>query len=233
MDFPACAGALANAAGRIDRGLEECRRSPAGVLFGDIAAHFVDGILSWQEDTAAQFCNSPELQVASKKFGEAAIESELQPEFTELERLELEVNFNISPDEILRRGGQSPEHWEFRGILPRPGTTRVTAVIGTFNRAMTRAQMVNWLYGPFYSSGAWVREAYLQVRPEYDGRGAIAFPCEGSRWHDLFGKHGKDERDCMPGLWHDDGRMGVRSLDDIGDPVRAGRRVVFLVHDGV
>ena len=125
MNFSQFGGALANAAGRIQRGILK-----AGV---DICQ--ADHVIS-------PFCDSEDLERAAEKFGREQLESRLKPEFTQLAQFDLVADFSLSPDEILRRGGQRPSDWEFRGVCPKSGISRVWLVVGSFNKAMTRGQML-------------------------------------------------------------------------------------------
>jgi hypothetical protein len=154
---------------------------------------------------------------------------------TVLETLKVKVDWDLPPDEHVIISGLNPDHWVYRGspaLLAPKGTTESTIAIVTLDETMAIGEIVPWVLAKtqsgFHGSGAWVREGYLSARPDYDGKGAILFPDEGrSLWADNW--ETRSDGLCVPGIWHDNGRMGPRSLDWIGDKWRAGKRIALRV----
>ena len=143
------------------------------------------------------------------------------------EILELEVDNIIEPDEILRRGDQNPADWEYVGKRPEAGTRKVRAAIGWLNKAWTEEKVAELLAKPdclMKGSGAWVCEAFLKVRPCYDGNGWIGFPDpNSSRWRD---RH--SERVFFPDLCYD-GTDWHRRLHRMRDMWHAEFRLCLLL----
>ena len=125
--------------------------------------------------------------------------------FTVDETVELEVDGSTSSKDILRRGGHDPGDWEHLGEQPESGTRMVRAAIGRLNRPWTEEELTALLTKPgcpLKGSGAWGGEAFLKVRPSYDGKGWIGFPDSNtSRW-----RHRSDGGVYFPRLW----RVGTR-----------------------
>ncbi len=74
-------------------------------------------------------------------------------------------------------------------------------------------------------NAAWTREAFLRLVPVYDNKDEIAFVDEeASLWEDTF----NGGEIVYPGLFHDKGRTGARSMNSDSVGWRRGKRF-FLV----
>lgn len=180
------------------------------------------------EEALKVFFTGDVLPKAARRYSEGLLQEALPLIFTEEKRLELLVDYSISPEVLLTRSGQDPNRWEYLGHRPFPGRRHETLVIGHFNKRVSGTIALEWLRrdGHFIGSGAWVREEYLLHYPSYDRESSMAFPDETTS---LWREPGPRDGACFPGLWHDYGRGGVRSWDFVGNEWRAGSRFVFLV----
>lgn len=143
--------------------------------------------------------------------------------FTIDEVLELEVDYALGSSELNDRMGISVMGWEYVGTEPKPEVRRVKAAIGRMNRPWTEEQVTALLAKPgcqFRGSGAWGREAFLEKRPRYDGKGWIGFPdASSSRW-----RYRRVRGVCFPLLWGAFGGDWYRGLVRVKDEgAREGR----------
>ena len=160
--------------------------------------------------------------------------------FTIEEVLDLAVDYALTPAEISKRSNLGDNDWEYVGTAPGAlGQRKVKALVGRLNRNWTEEQVTGLLAKPgclLKGSGAWVGDAYLSLRPNYDGKGNyIGFPDAGtSRWRlvrvgDVY----------FPFLWYDHGWRWYRRLRWVGSERRASLpslpalRVAALGHSGL
>jgi hypothetical protein len=149
----------------------------------------------------------------------------------ELREVRILQSFNeeISPEEILKRGGQYPGHWRYHAAGPRkiPHVLKVYIAVLKEVRMIEEIVMsqIEYRNVTLVGAGAWVREIWLSHFPHYDYAGPILFPGKDSLWEDECDPRGGI---CTTGAWHDGGRVGPRSLDWLGDQWRAGRRIAFV-----
>lgn len=147
------------------------------------------------------------------------------------EYLELEVDYTLAPAEIRRRAGLDERDWEHVGTVPSAnGKRKVKLAIGYLNRQWAEYRLHDLLAKPgckLAGSGAWVREAYRQARPNYDGKGPIAFPDkETSRWRGLrFGGL------CFLCLWLHDVRPWYQDLRHNGYEWSVAHRLCLVVRE--
>jgi hypothetical protein len=125
------------------------------------------------------------------------------------ESIDLPVDYTITPEEIQKRSALPERDWRYLGMAPTAtGLQDLKAVIGHLNRTWTDTQVTTLLAKtgcPLRGSGAWVREAFLAVRPNHDRQGSIFFLDNyTSRWQQV-----RIDHLCFPSLQGDnDGTWG-------------------------
>ena len=145
--------------------------------------------------------------------------------FTSDESLTLEVDYSILPDKIIKLSGYDEKDWEYLSAKPK-GKKKATVLIGTLNKSWEEESLEEILKdSPLKFSGAWVREAYLRERPNYNnGSWFIGFPDpKTSRWRSVH----YDYVD-FPCLWCDDSERWHRSLNHVRSEWSASRRLCLL-----
>jgi hypothetical protein len=144
------------------------------------------------------------------------------------EYIDLEVDYSISFKEIARRAHLNVNDWMYLGEVPRAGTRKVKAAIGRLNCTWSETGLQFFLLGNSCSrlrgSGAWVREAFLGFRPDYDKKGPIFFPESASSiWRD-----GRNDKICFPNLRDSHHKCWYHSMSSCEHTHYASYRICLL-----
>lgn len=143
------------------------------------------------------------------------------------EYVDLEVNNSISVDKIEKQMDLNKKDWLYISKVPSSGKRKVRAAIGRMNHNWTEEGVVEMLAKPnsrLKGSGAWVREAYLAARPDYDNKGSLSFPDkESSRW-----RHVCSDLVYFPFLWRGILRRWRCDLYWVGREHNASLRLCLL-----
>lgn len=198
---------------------------------------FMDGktSLDAMDQMMDPFIESGMIEEAAKRFADIELEKARPLTFEILTAVTYRINLCTPPDAITAMGGQGGGQFEFIGRLPERSILTTEGVTGRFSKWVTKADALGYLKTAAGREehlqaryAAWAREAFLTLNPRYDRGDEIAFIDDGdSVWRNTLDPK-PENNPYYPGLWHDQGCTGARSMNSAKQGWRRGKRFFFL-----